>query len=131
MREWRRDNRDRKKRMDREGHLKRRFGITQADYEAMLEVQGGGCGICGNLPKEGVALHVDHDHETGEVRGLLCVSCNNGLGQFRENPALLRIAAEYLEAGAPVLMESVELTTHAKDRAASLAGGSLRGGGGL
>ncbi len=60
----------------------------------MLEAQGGGCAICGKPPGD-IALHVDHCHETGRVRGLLCFSCNAGLGQFRHDPDLLYQAMEY------------------------------------
>jgi hypothetical protein len=75
-------------------HLKRRYGITAADADAMLAAQGGLCGLCRAAP----AAHVDHDHETGAVRDLLCFNCNGGLGQFRDDPALLRAAARYVEA---------------------------------
>jgi hypothetical protein len=74
-------------------HLKRRYGISAEDADAMLEAQGGLCAICGAAP----AGHVDHDHQTGAVRALLCFNCNGGLGQFRDDPAILRAAAEYIE----------------------------------
>jgi hypothetical protein len=74
-------------------HLKRRYGITAADADAMLAAQGGVCAICQTAP----AAHVDHDHETGAVRALLCFNCNGGLGQFRDDPAVLRAAADYVE----------------------------------
>nr|WP_246215170.1 endonuclease VII domain-containing protein [Modestobacter muralis] len=60
----------------------------------MLADQGGLCGLCRAAP----AAHVDHDHATGAVRDLLCFNCNGGLGQFKDDPALLRAAARYLEA---------------------------------
>ena len=75
-------------------HLKRRYGITAAVADVMLVDQGGLCGLCRQAP----AAHVDHDHETGAVRDLLCFNCNGGLGQFRDDPALLRAAARYVEA---------------------------------
>jgi hypothetical protein len=74
-------------------HLKRRYGITAEEADAMLEAQGGVCAICRAAP----AAHVDHDHETGAVRALLCFQCNGGLGQFRDDPYLLRVAAFYVE----------------------------------
>lgn len=74
-------------------HLKRRYGITAEDADAMLEAQGGLCAICQAAP----AAHVDHDHETGAVRALLCFNCNGGLGQFKDDPRVLRAAAEYVE----------------------------------
>jgi hypothetical protein len=59
----------------------------------MLAAQGGLCAICRAAP----AGHVDHDHVTGAVRELLCFNCNGGLGQFRDDPAVLRAAADYVE----------------------------------
>jgi hypothetical protein len=75
-------------------HLKRRYGIDAAQADSMLADQGGLCALCRTAP----AAHVDHDHATGAVRDLLCFNCNGGLGQFRDDPALLRAAARYLEA---------------------------------
>ena len=74
------------------------FGITLADYDRMLEVQGGGCAICGMTPEENKQrLAVDHNHETDVVRGLLCQGCNLGLGHFCDSLELTRAAALYLE----------------------------------
>lgn len=120
LRDWRALNREHKRLADREGHLRRKFGITQAEYEQMLDAQGGGCGVCGDAPRPGQALHVDHDHRTGRVRGLLCVNCNNGLGQFKEAPGRVRMALEYLEAGEPVLAEIVQSGRLTRERVASL-----------
>src|SRR4051794_3974714 len=74
-------------------HLTRRYGISAVEADLMLEAQGGMCAICGSAP----AAHVDHDHETGAVRQLLCFNCNGGLGQFKDDPAALRAAADYVE----------------------------------
>lgn len=68
--------------------LKHRFDLTVEQYDAMLEKQGGVCGMCGQTCSSGRRLAVDHDHQTGRVRGLLCVRCNRGLGAYelhREN----------------------------------------------
>jgi hypothetical protein len=86
----------------RNAWLRRTYGITLADYERMLAEQGGGCAICGGpgeVSKRNPAglLHVDHDHVTGRVRGLLCEKHNLLLGQWSDDPALLRRAADYLE----------------------------------
>lgn len=86
-----------KKVADRRSHLKRKFGITPEQYEAMLAAQGGGCAICERPPREDISLHVDHDHETGRIRGLLCFRCNNSLGDLDDDPALLRAALQYVE----------------------------------
>ena len=73
-------------------HLKRRYGISAADADAMLAAQGGVCAICRAAP----GAHVDHDHATGAVRALLCFNCNGGLGQFKDNPSFLHAAAYYV-----------------------------------
>lgn len=75
-----------------------RTGITEADYNAMLAAQGGGCAICGNPPKTR-RLHVDHDHKTGRVRGLLCFRCNRALPAYVGAAWLLRAAMYLLPPG--------------------------------
>jgi hypothetical protein len=81
--------------------LQKNYGITIEQYDAMLEAQGGVCAICKRPPKGGNTssknLNVDHDHKTGERRGLLCNDCNPALGKFQDSPQLLRAAAAYLE----------------------------------
>ena len=84
------------KRSLRKTHLKKKYGITPEDYDRMLEAQGGGCAICGRPPRDDIALHVDHDHETGFIRGLLCFPCNNALGLMKDDPERLIRAAEYV-----------------------------------
>jgi hypothetical protein len=74
-------------------HLKRRYGISAEEADAMLQTQNGVCAICKAAP----AVHVDHDHATGAVRALLCFNCNGGLGQFRDDPQLLHAAAYYVQ----------------------------------
>ena len=76
----------------------RKFGITVEQYEEMLEAQGGGCAICGRAPRSDISLHVDHDHEGGEVRGLLCFPCNQALGLMGDEPSRCVAAATYLDA---------------------------------
>lgn len=76
--------------------LKYMYGITQEEYESMLISQKNLCAICRGKCKRG-NLGVDHCHDTGLVRGLLCENCNRALGLMKDNPDLLRIAAEYLE----------------------------------
>lgn len=85
----------------REENLRRRYGLTVADYEALLTQQNGVCAICGKACPTRGRLSVDHDHATGEVRGLACHKCNTALGLFDDNPTLLRAAAAYLET-API-----------------------------
>lgn len=70
-------------------------GITATEFRDLLARQGGRCGIC-REPLTEQSSRIDHDHETGRVRGLLCHRCNLGLGQFGDGPAMLRRALEYL-----------------------------------
>jgi len=82
--------------VSREDHLRKTFGLTGAAYAIMLADQGGRCAICRREPRAGSSLHVDHDHGTGTVRGLLCFRCNGGLGQFKDDADRLRLAADYV-----------------------------------
>ena len=77
----------------RDKHLIRRYGLTSADVDVMVQEQGGVCALC----KERAPEHVDHDHLTGRVRGVLCSCCNQGLGSFRDRADILRNAIDYLE----------------------------------
>lgn len=80
-----------------EHSIARDFGITPEQYDHMLELQGGRCAICENRPGKR-RLAVDHDHETLEIRGLLCTRCNHKLlGAAHESQAMLRRAARYLD----------------------------------
>lgn len=77
-----------------------KYGLTPEEYDEMFAQQNGRCAICDREPEgNGVSHHnlvVDHDHETGKVRALLCDFCNRGIGIFREDPDLLMTAAAYL-----------------------------------
>ena len=76
--------------------IKRKYGVSLNEYYQMLEAQDNECAICGtNITGLGDA-HIDHDHKTGKVRGLLCASCNIGLGHFKDNSNILNFAADYL-----------------------------------
>lgn len=81
----------------REQNLKKRFNMTNEEYEEMLASQNGLCAICHQKnSKEGERLAIDHDHETGEVRALLCYNCNTLLGHCKENTQILANALSYL-----------------------------------
>src|SRR5262249_41281101 len=101
---------------ERHYHLMRRYGISAAEFDRLLAEQGGACAICGREDRE----HVDHDHQTGKVRGILCFNCNGGLGQFSDNTERLANAIEYLEEGVSARIEAPELTTLGVDRARAL-----------
>jgi hypothetical protein len=78
--------------------LLRKYGITLDDYYLMYAAQHGRCKICKrNQIELGKALHIDHDHATGKVRGLLCANCNNMLAQAHDKKARLKRAIKYLE----------------------------------
>ena len=116
QREWRAKNPEKSRKRSREANKRLRalhperyrdsqlrslYGIGVAEWQEMHDAQNGVCLICAEPPgKSGRAknLHVDHCHETGRVRGLLCTRCNTALGLFRDNPDLLRLATAYLEA---------------------------------
>ena len=86
-------------RVARNRFLTTAYGITADEYDAMMTAQGGRCAICGSTdPGDGRSknMSVDHDHETGKVRGILCTKCNVGLGQFQDDINLLSSAIEYL-----------------------------------
>jgi hypothetical protein len=95
--EYKRENyRKNKHRWQARKYLK--YGMTVEEYEAMLEAQSYCCAICDAeewTTRDG-SLNTDHDHKTNVVRGLLCHSCNVGLGHFRDDPELLQAAAKYL-----------------------------------
>ena len=74
----------------------RTYGITIEEYMAMTEQQQNLCALCGGPPQK-KALAVDHDHDTGRVRELLCLKCNAGLGSFNDDLKVLRKAVAYLE----------------------------------
>jgi hypothetical protein len=95
---------------DRRNRLERLYGLSADAFMALLEAQDGACAICGLRMSDGDADHtsgsvrranVDHCHKTGRIRGLLCNRCNTGLGQFSDDPEILRRAAAYLESGGP------------------------------
>lgn len=83
---------------DRKNKLKKKYNVTVEWYDAQLKAQNGKCLICETTEGGGrsSSLHVDHDHVTGEVRGLLCRSCNTGIGLFKENTELLKNAIKYV-----------------------------------
>jgi hypothetical protein len=82
-------------------HLKSDHGITIEEFEQMVINQEGRCAICHQFPPKINSrnidrLFVDHDHNTGRIRGLLCSRCNTGLGLFKDSSELLIVAADYL-----------------------------------
>ena len=83
----------------RDGYLKRTYGITVAEYDALLAGQDGGCAICGGQ-SSGRNLAVDHDHDTGEVRGLLCKRHNTAIARWIRNVEEAKATLYYYRLGA-------------------------------
>lgn len=92
--QWQADNPDKRK-----AQRIKKYNLTFDDFNALLESQNGGCAICRYSDRSEPKFFpvVDHCHTTGAVRGLLCANCNHAIGKFKDNPALLRDAAQYLE----------------------------------
>lgn len=80
--------------LSREQLLRLNYGLSIESYDELFESQDNCCKICG---KEEARFVVDHDHDSGKVRSILCNSCNRGLGYFKDSPEVLRKAADYLE----------------------------------
>ena len=91
--EWRKKNPDKVKGIWRRSNLKRKYGLSEKSFENLFEEQGNSCAICHT--KEAIWC-VDHCHTTGEIRGILCASCNKGLGMFKDDQTNLEEAISYL-----------------------------------
>lgn len=114
MREWQRQHRAANRWYGKDADLRRTYGVDLAWYDAQSERQGHRCAICGQeesavIRGRNIALAVDHCHDTGVVRGLLCRACNNAIGIFRHDVGLLQRAIEYL-AGTPAVHAPGETT---------------------
>jgi hypothetical protein len=107
--QWKRTNRDRVnasnrrrrvergdelKRKERAGHLRRKYGLKLSHFDMLVTAQLGMCAICHRIEME--RLHVDHDHASGRVRGLLCGKCNKAIGLLGDDPRLVLSAETYL-----------------------------------
>jgi Autographiviridae endonuclease VII len=94
QRRYREEHGEQRRQRDRAGHLRRKYGLRAADYDFLVVAQGGLCAICGQPDERG--LHVDHEHATGLVRGLLCGRCNKAIGLLDEDPLRFESAKDYL-----------------------------------
>lgn len=88
-------NRDHLRELNRWQHIKRTYNLTKNDFARLLAMQDNVCAICNNLLKKG-NTHVDHNHNTNRVRGLLCGNCNRALGFLKDDPKATERAVEYL-----------------------------------
>ena len=82
-----------------EAKLESRYGMSLEEYNQMVSDQDGGCKICGTKESK---LYVDHDHDTGKVRGLLCHCCNAGIGLLKDSPDIMQKAIQYVRANQEV-----------------------------
>lgn len=95
-------NANRSSEYQKNAFIKSKYGITLNEYNDMLKMQNGVCAICGmeetrkNRYTGICKLHIDHDHSTGKIRGLLCSKCNFGISAFKDNPDILMEAINYL-----------------------------------
>jgi hypothetical protein len=90
-------NRPERKRAMRDLYYRRTYGITADEADEILAAQNGRCAICCTpAPERLASMHLDHDHDTGAIRGFLCIDCNHGLGKLRDSPDLLLRALVYL-----------------------------------
>lgn len=77
-------------------HRQKKYGITQEQFDSLLAAQENKCAICVSELEATKGTHVDHDHETGKVRGILCQNCNRGLGMFKDSSELMSRAILYI-----------------------------------
>lgn len=101
-REWRKANPEKAKtpkEVALKHYLRKFYGLTVDQYEAKLKEQNGCCAVCKKHSSEFKRrLAVDHNHQTGQIRGLLCVNCNNGLGCLKEDVKIIKDMIVYIEA---------------------------------
>jgi hypothetical protein len=99
LKQYQKDYRAKNQQKLRDQHLQRMFGVSIAEFELLLQQQGGGCAICGGKETYGNKknLNIDHCHKTGRVRGILCSKCNKAIGLLMDDPMLLQLAIAYLQ----------------------------------
>jgi hypothetical protein len=83
---------------ERDKALRQKYNSSLEEYNLLYQRQEGRCAICGGPSGPRKNFDVDHNHQTNKVRGLLCITCNLGLGAFKDRPDLLQSASKYLEA---------------------------------
>ncbi len=93
-RRWNREHAPQRKRNQAFDHITRRYGMTKDEFSSLLLRSSGKCDSCGDELRD--SINVDHDHSTGQVRGLLCFPCNAGLGMFSDDIRRMELAVVYL-----------------------------------
>ena len=106
--DWYKSNKSSHCAQQRVWRMKSLFGLTVEQYDYMYRRQNGLCAICSGVNLDGRRLHVDHNHATGKIRGLLCYRCNSALGYSKDSIEILHKAADYLENHSRI--KSMEVT---------------------
>jgi hypothetical protein len=97
-RQWALSNQEKKKLNSRKSHLKRKYNMSLEDEKKLIDNQKNKCAICNiEMITEQSKFHIDHCHNSGKVRGVLCNSCNTGLGMFKDSQEYLKSAVKYLK----------------------------------
>ena len=98
------EHRERDKQKHKQNYLSRKFGLSIECIEELKRIQGNACAICGRILDTVKAVHIDHNHNTGQYRGILCSKCNNGLGFFNDDIQLFTKAITYLQTSTGIKM---------------------------
>ena len=96
-REYHIANKDKINSTTRSHHFQYRYGITIEQLSELIKTANNKCQICGSVFSKINKPHVDHDHKTKVIRGILCRNCNTGIGMLRDSPKILKLAIEYLK----------------------------------
>lgn len=95
--EWKNNKPNRSKTQQHYNHIKSTYGLTRAQYDAMVLASNGRCSVCGSPPEsKSGRLHVDHCHQTGKIRGMLCRRCNTAMGFMKDDPWRFLSAIAYI-----------------------------------
>ena len=95
--EWRKQNKDKVKRIERDGKLRRAYGVSLLEWDELFFSQGRRCAVCAAVEHGGRGWSTDHDHATGKRRGILCHRCNIAIGYLRDSAEIAEAAAAYLK----------------------------------
>lgn len=121
QRQYRRGQATKNVSKDKKYALRKRYGLSPRQFEGMLAATSGCCAACGEPPRPGGrALSVDHDHSTGQVRGLLCNACNRAVGYLRDDPSRATAVARYLTTAQALTVMGQAVASNPDDPTAAL-----------
>ncbi|TXH15707.1 MAG: hypothetical protein E6R03_06725 [Hyphomicrobiaceae bacterium] len=114
---WAERNKERVRQLNRAGHIRRKYGMSPEDYDSLLKAQNGTCALCDRRQEEERygRLHIDHDHETGRIRGLLCWWCNHKTIGKHNDPMFFYRIYKYLQPNVPEVAKEMGMVTDAED----------------